>query len=329
MGIQYYSQPWLIVADTHLVYKEILSARGTPDFINRWDFMKQKVVIRAIISQHERVLLLKRYGGRHAISGLYELPGGSLHSGEQPSDALMRSLQIHTGLYPESFRLRDVVSFIDPDDRGLQYLFIVYKVSLPSGSPRITLDDEYSQYAWKPLQYIQQNLITNSTGVLLNIGYGLRSNRDYVLDGAQIDDKNTTVIIYSDGGSRGNPGPSASAFIILNHNDHVITEGGKFLGLSDSGMAEYLAVELAIDKAIGIGAKNIEFRSDSLMVVNQLNGLFAVKNHKYRTVHDRILQKTVHFKRINFRHVHREYNRMADGLVNKILDENMHSVERH
>ena len=79
--------------------------------------MRQKVVIRALVERQGKILLLRRVGGRPSISGLYELPGGSLHVGEQPVDALKRSLQIHAGIEPETFCLRDVVSFIDPDYR--------------------------------------------------------------------------------------------------------------------------------------------------------------------------------------------------------------------
>jgi ribonuclease HI len=184
------------------------------------------------------------------------------------------------------------------------------------------LDDEYDHYTWKLLSDIQQQMITNSTVILLNIGMGKSSGSDLVLDGLKTAVENTTFLIYSDGGSRGNPGPSAAAYIILDKNENIVTQGGKFLGHGDSGMAEYVGVELALQKAIELGAKNIEFRSDSLMVVNQLNGLFSVKNHEFRPIHDRIIQLMTQFQRINFRHVHREYNRMADGLVNKILDEN-------
>ncbi len=284
--------------------------------------MKQKVVVRAIVSRHGKVLLLRRHGGRPAISGLYELPGGSLHKGEQPTDALKRSIQIHAGIFPETVRLRDVVSFIDPDDRELQYVFIVFDVSLPNGAPRITLDDEYDHYIWKSLSDIQQKSVTNSTSTLLNLGAAQYGAPDLVLDGSRNVVKDTTFIIHSDGGSRGNPGPSASAYIIMDKNDNIVEQGGEFIGHSYSGMAEYMAVELALDKAAELGAQNIEFYSDSLMVVNQLNGLFSIKNDDYREIHDRIMRQLVRFKRIVFRHVKRENNRLADGLVNKILDEN-------
>lgn len=283
--------------------------------------MKQKVVVRAIISQRGRVLLLRRHDGRMSISGLYELPGGSLHSGEQPVDALKRSLQIHAGVQPETFRLYDVMSFIDPDDHEMQYVFLVYEVGLPTGRPRITLDDEYDHYSWKLTSDIKRQMVTNSTATILNLGSEQSTKPDFVLDGNKYDDV-MTFVIHSDGGSRGNPGPSAAAYIITDKNEKMIAQGGKFLGWNNSGMSEYIAVELAIEKAIELGAEVVEFYSDSLMVVNQLNGLFAVKNPDFRKVYDRIMQKLVRFRRITFRHIYREYNRMADGLVNKILDEN-------
>jgi ribonuclease HI/ADP-ribose pyrophosphatase YjhB (NUDIX family) len=267
-------------------------------------------------------LLLRRQGGRPSIAGLYELPGGSLHRGEQPTDALKRSLQIHAGIEPESMRLRDVVSFIDPDDRELQYIFIVYNVSLPEGASRVSLDDEYDHYIWKSLSDIQQELLTNSTAALLNISIEQNSSSDLVLDGVKNDVKDTTFTIHSDGGSRGNPGPSAAAFIITDKDNHIVAQGGKFLGRGDSGMAEYVGVELALEKAAELGAKVVEFYSDSLMVVNQINGLFSVHNREFRAIHDKITKLLFNFQRITFRHIHREYNREADGLVNKILDEN-------
>lgn len=284
--------------------------------------MRQKVVIRAIVSQRDKILLLRRSGGRSSITGMYELPGGSLHAGEQPVDSLKRSLQIHAGIYPETARLEEVVSFFDPDRPELQYLFILYRVDLGDQPARISLDSEYDHYVWRKLSKIQQNSITNSTAKLLNLSIGSSIDRDLVLDGSTIDDKNTTFVIYSDGGSRGNPGPSAAAFFIMDSDENVVAKGGEFLGQSNSGMAEYAAVELALEKALELNINRIEFRSDSLMVVNQLNGLFPVKNKEFRPVHDRIIRLANQFNRIKFRHVHREYNRLADSLVNKVLDEN-------
>jgi ribonuclease HI len=214
-----------------------------------------------------------------------------------------------------------VVSFVDPDDRELQYVFILFAVAIGMDQ-RVTLDDEYDHYIWRKLSEIQQDVVTNSTSILLNLGAHQNKRPDLVLDNNKSVENLAALVIHSDGGSRGNPGPSAAAFIIMDKDENIVAQGGKFLGRGDSGMAEYVAVELALEKATELGAQVVELYSDSLMVVNQLNGLFSVKNSDFRDVHDRIMKILVQFRRITFRHIHREYNRMADGLVNKILDQN-------
>jgi ribonuclease HI/ADP-ribose pyrophosphatase YjhB (NUDIX family) len=286
--------------------------------------MKQKVVVKAIIKRQDKVLLLRRQGGRPSIAGKFELPGGKLDTGEQPLDALKRTLMLQTGLAMETVQLFDSVSFVDPDDRELQYVFLVYSVGLAAGDDKITLGGEYSKYVWKMKSEIQQNDVTNSTYILLGLDE-LQSTGLDVLNYSQIfDDKTTTdeniVIIYSDGGSRGNPGPSAAGFVILDNHENVIFEGGEYLGMTTNNVAEYQAVYLALDKAKAMGAKNIEFRSDSLLVVNQMNGLFQVKNRELWPIHDRLQELVKQFDRVRFVHVKREFNRLADGLVNKILD---------
>lgn len=285
--------------------------------------MRQKVVIRAVVHQHSKVLLLRRHGGRPSIAGKYELPGGSLHLNEQPVDALKRSLQIHAGIEPESYALRDVVSFLDPDRRDLQYTFIVYDVVLPKGrGSRVTLDDEYHNYMWADAKTVNGGLLTNSTKIILNIGTDAIADPDFVKVRGEDEQNLKTLVIHSDGGSRGNPGPSASAYVIMDTDGKLVAQGGRFLGWNDSGMAEYIAVELALKKAAELKAEVVEYYSDSLMVVNQINGLFQVKNPEFKDVHDRIMKLLFNFRRVKFTHVHREYNRIADSLVNRILDEN-------
>lgn len=287
--------------------------------------MKQKVVIRAIIKRRGRILLLRRIGGRPSINGKYELPGGALHEGEQPLDALKRSLQIHAGIEPETYKLLDVVAYQDPDFDERQYLFVVYEATLDSGS-RVTTDDEYDRYRWWSLSDIPHDQLTSSTAILLH------SDDDYNTQFVNSDSGRQTVtiakpaiksaIIYSDGGSRGNPGPSASAYIIEDKKGRVLAQGGKFIGFNDSGMAEYTAVELALTKAIELGLTDIDYYSDNLMVVNQMNGMLKVHNPEFVDIHDRIVKLLFNFRRIHFHHVHREYNRVADSLVNKIMDDN-------
>lgn len=283
--------------------------------------MKQKVVIRALVRRGNNILLLRRSGGRQSINGLYELPGGSLHPGEQPVDALKRSLQIHAGIEPETFRLRDVVSFIDPDYKNVQYVFVVYETTIDSGD-KVTTDDEYNRFRWSSLSSIRHDDVTSSTNILLDIAkYSDDGSNPDIETAATV--KHKSAIIHSDGGSRGNPGPSASAYIITDRTGQkILAQGGKFIGYSDSGMAEYTAVELALKKAIELGLTDIDFYSDNLMVVNQVNGIFKVHNPEFIDVYNRVTKLLFNFRRIHFHHVHREYNSLADSLVNRILDEN-------
>lgn len=284
--------------------------------------MRQKVVIRALVRRRGRLLLLRRFGGRRSIDGLFELPGGSLHPGEQPVDALKRSLQIHAGIEPETFKLCDVLSFIDPDTHDTQYLFIVYEVTIDQ-TDRVTVDDEYSSYRWLKLEDINHQDITDSTNILVDIAkYASDDGNGLELISAK-PVKHKIGIIHTDGGSRGNPGPSASAYIITDHTGRtILDQGGEFIGFSDSGMAEYRAVELAINKAIELGLTDVDVYSDNLMVVNQINGIFKVSNDEFKAINAAIKRLLFNFRRIHFHHIHRELNTLADGLVNKILDEN-------
>ncbi len=90
------------------------------------------------------------------------------------------------------------------------------------------------------------------------------------------------VIINADGGSRGNPGPSASGFVIQDDTGEVVLEaGGRFLGITTNNQAEYRAVLFALERAKELGVEEVVFRLDSLLVVNQMKGIFKVKNKDY------------------------------------------------
>jgi len=279
--------------------------------------VRQKVVVRAIVRDSQgKTLFLRRFGGRPSIAGKYELPGGKIHNNEQPIDAVRRAIKYHTGLTAETFQLFDVITFVDPEDRELQYTFIIFLVSLGVNRDRIRLSNEYNKYVWKKKSEIQQNTITNSTHNIL----WLDKTEKYKKSSKNNNEKYT---IFSDGGSRGNPGPSAAGFIIMNNNEEVLFEGGLFLGYMDNHTAEYVAAYLALKKALNLGYKNIELRSDSLLLVNQINGIYQIRDDNLRFIHDKTVNLLSQFNHVSFQHVKREFNRLADGLVNKILDENL------
>lgn len=286
--------------------------------------MKQKVSTRAIIKQDGKVLLLRRKGGRPSISGMYELPGGRVHMNQQPEDAVRHALRIHTNVAAETVQLSDVLSFVDPDDRELQYVFVVYETTLKPTDKTIELSNEYDKYTWKKLSEIQRNELTQSTSQILGlqeVPYATSTPQEVEITR---DDKKATLstaVIYSDGGSRGNPGPSAAGFVIMNNAGEVVSEGGAYLGIATNNIAEYQAVYLGLERAQELGVKTVDFRMDSQLVANQMNGVYKIKHPDLAIINNRIHELTTRFNKVTFSHVRREYNKLADGVVNKILDQ--------
>ncbi|HEX8763182.1 MAG TPA: reverse transcriptase-like protein [Candidatus Saccharimonadales bacterium] len=127
--------------------------------------------------------------------------------------------------------------------------------------------------------------------------------------------------MYADGGSRGNPGPSASGFVILNLDDQVVVKEGIYLGVTTNNQAEYQALKLGLEEARRMGIQEISVYMDSLLVINQMKGIFKVKNRDLWPIHEAIKQIATGFKHITYTHVPRELNKLADGAVNEALDQ--------
>lgn len=286
--------------------------------------MKQRLSVRAIIRQDEKTLLLRRANGRETILGQYELPGGRLAYGEQPEDALRRYLHDDAGLHIQTAQLFDAVTYIDHDERDIQYGVIVYLVAI-AGSRSVTLSPNYDKYLWQRVSNIAQDSVTDLSQLLLGI-----IHQKQITDTANslVQDQSSTrsdhqdkVIIYSDGGSRGNPGPSAAGYVIMDHNQDVIDQGGEYLGVTTNNQAEYQGVRIGLEKALSLGIKRVDFRIDSMLVVNQMNGVYKIKNRELWPINERIRALMTEFEKVTFSHVRREFNQLADGMVNRTLDE--------
>lgn len=290
--------------------------------------MNQRIAVRAIIHREGKTLLLRRANGRPSILGKYELPGGKLEYGEQPEDALSRYMNDDAALTVRTAQLFDVLSYIDYDNHDMQYLFILYLVSLERYDAKITLSNNYDHYLWEKLSNIHQEELTESAKLLLGISQQqVQSAKEKELLGSDvtISTNISHVIVYSDGGSRGNPGPSASGFVVMDAAEHVLHEGGMYLGITTNNVAEYHGVRLGLEKALAMGAKTVDFRMDSLLVVNQMNGLYQIKNRELWPINERIRELASKFDKVTFTHVRREFNQLADGMVNKILNAHVHN----
>lgn len=285
--------------------------------------MNQRIAVRAIIHRNEKTLLLRRANGRETILGKYELPGGKLDYGEQPENALSRYLHDDVGLTMRSAQLFDVLSYIDHDNRDTQYVFILYLVSLEESDDKITLSQNYDHYLWEKMSNIHQDELTESAKLLLGISEqkvdGVKQRQLIGSDVSKTTNINH-IIIYTDGGSRGNPGPSASGFVIMDEQERVLHEGGMYLGITTNNVAEYHGVSLGLEKALSMGAKIVDVRMDSLLVVNQMNGVYEIKNRELWPINEQIREMMKKFDKVTFTHVRREFNQLADGMVNKILN---------
>jgi ribonuclease HI len=286
--------------------------------------MKQRVIVQAIIQDKDKTLFLRRSQGRPGIIGKFELPGGTLEDNEQPEDALRRHLISDLGVVVDNMILRDVMSMTNREDGDVQHIFIVYVVQGDTANARVQTGRSYDKYEWKKLTEIQQNDLRDSAINLLSLDVAKNTLTSIIEDKALNEVKKATnvtpVVIYSDGGSRGNPGPSAAAFVMVD-GDTVIDQGGEYLGITTNNQAEYHGVQLGLEKAIDRKLRSIEFRVDSMLVVNQLNGQYKIKNRELWPINERIEMLLRQFDSVRFKHIPRELNTMADALVNKVLNE--------
>lgn len=141
--------------------------------------------------------------------------------------------------------------------------------------------------------------------------------------------KKTDLKIFADGGARGNPGPAAAGFVVKDNTGKILAQKGEYLGEATNNVAEYQAVIKAFEwlranRRVIADKERIGFFIDSQLIVNQLNGLFKVKNARLRNliVEVRQLEGEVGLP-VFYQHVPREKNREADSLVNQILDDRL------
>lgn len=132
----------------------------------------------------------------------------------------------------------------------------------------------------------------------------------------------TTWKIFSDGGSRGNPGPGASGVVIYKNND-IVKRTGKFYNHCTNNFAEYMGVVIGLNAAKELGVRELDFYMDSQLVVRQMTGEYRVKNLDLRKIYLEIQELLSEFARVSFHHVMREKNKEADRVVNEIIDANL------
>jgi len=129
------------------------------------------------------------------------------------------------------------------------------------------------------------------------------------------------LIIYCDGGSRGNPGPAGLGAVIYDEDKNILFEISEYLGVTTNNQAEYKGVLQAIKKAKELKAKELTFYLDSELIVKQMKGQYRVKNRDLIPLYMKIRKYVLEFQKVEFNHVRREYNKEADALANMAMDE--------
>ncbi|MGA8217023.1 MAG: ribonuclease HI family protein [Solirubrobacterales bacterium] len=128
------------------------------------------------------------------------------------------------------------------------------------------------------------------------------------------------MIVNVDGGSRGNPGPAGIAAVATDPSGEILAERSETIGKATNNVAEYRALLLGIDLAKQLGADEIEFVGDSMLIVEQVRGKWKVKQDHLRPLHTKARDALRELPSWSIRHVKRDENTRADELLNEALD---------
>jgi ribonuclease HI len=126
--------------------------------------------------------------------------------------------------------------------------------------------------------------------------------------------------LYTDGGARGNPGPAAYGFVLEADDGTVLAAEGAAIGVATNNVAEYRGLVAGLARAVELAVSELEVRSDSELLVKQMTGEYRVKNPALKQLSLEAAGLARRLAAVEYRHVPRERNELADRLVNEALD---------
>ena len=280
--------------------------------------MKQRVRVIGLVEKDGSFLLAKKRMGRlDSGDSIWELPTGKINFGEQPEESITRTIFENFGINVSSLKLRDVITFLALAGASqLNNLYIVYNICIQDDD-KIKLGDKYTSYKFfkKNGDYATGICLDEASSIVLNLEYD-----DYANTWTNSRNAVNGFTIYVDGCSKGNPGPSGIGYIVLSDDGRIIKRGREFVGFATSRMAEYYALRAGCEVAIKMGVKNVRFVSDSLMMINQMNGIYKIKNQDLIPIYNDIREMLSYFKSCIFTYVNREQNTEADREANAAVD---------
>ena len=128
------------------------------------------------------------------------------------------------------------------------------------------------------------------------------------------------ALLYTDGGARGNPGPAAYAYVLEAEDGTVLAAVGEAIGVATNDVAEYRGLVAGLARAVELAVPEVQVRSDSELLVKQMRGEYRVKNETLRLLSLEAGRLGRQLERVDYVHVPRERNELADRLVNEALD---------
>ena len=302
--------------------------------------MKQRIRVIGIVKSGEKFLLLKRTIGRSEEQPTWELPTGKIRFGEQPEEALARAFYEYLGIEVSKIKLLDVITFINISDSSqLANLYIIYEVAIPE--TRIVPEDRYVAYKYLKIEEMSALKLDEATISVLAVlddrkkDSAVEDTRKSEKEETSIDEHDLSSVlsrynnaksalngatVYVDGGSKGNPGPSAIGYYIIGDDGKELKRGGEFIGFATSRVAEYYAMREGIEQAVELGLRKARFVGDNLMMINQLRGIYQVKNQDIMPIYNDIRELLRQFDSYVFVHVKRAQNVEADREANKALE---------
>jgi ribonuclease HI len=126
--------------------------------------------------------------------------------------------------------------------------------------------------------------------------------------------------LFTDGGARGNPGPAAYGFVLEADDGTILAAEGAAIGIATNNVAEYSGLIAGLRRALELAVPEVEVVSDSELMVKQMRGEYRVKNAALRELFGEATRLARQLSKVEYRHVRRAQNELADRLVNEALD---------
>ncbi len=128
------------------------------------------------------------------------------------------------------------------------------------------------------------------------------------------------LVINTDGGARGNPGPAGIGLVIKDDKGELLYSHGAYIGETTNNVAEYSALIKALEESVNLGGTSLRIQMDSELIVKQMQGIYKIKQPALQELAAKVIALLKKFDSYTFVHVRREFNKEADAMVNQALD---------